>query len=445
MVKKIDLENDSILVLFSKYFIPALIGMLMMSINIVIDGIFVGRAVGRIGLASVNICFPIFMLLIALALLIGIGGATVISVYFGQKKELEGQKVFGQCMVLAGITTIIITSLGNVYLEEIGYLLGADAKLIRPVTGYLRILFFFSFAFVLGDALNALIRNDGNPNLVMYAMVTGALLNIALDYLFIFVYHWGVEGASLATGLGQLAVLIILSTHFIFKRGILKFTIARLKLKDVARIARNGTPTFITEIATGVIALVFNLVLMNLSGDLGVSAYSVINYIHALAIMVFISIAQAIQPIISYNFGANNLKRINEVLKLGIKVSLILGIFFYLSGLFFGRQITLLFNNQDVDLINLTAKAIKIYFSAYLFMGANVVIASFFQAMEKTRIATVLSVLRSLIFINLGLVVLTKFFDVTGVWLATPFSEIMTLIVSLYILKMYKDSYKQKI
>lgn len=181
---------------------------------------------------------------------------------------------------------------------------------------------------------------------------------------------------------------------------------------------------------------------MNLSGDLGVSAYSIINYIHALVIMVFISISQAIQPIISYNFGANNFKRINEILSLGIKASLILGVFFYCMGLFFGKQMTMLFNNQDVELINITAKAIKIYFSAYLFMGVNVVIASFFQSMEKARTATILSILRSLFFINIGLVFLVKIFGVTGVWLATPFSEIITLLISIYVLKMYKDSYK---
>ncbi|SMB84918.1 putative efflux protein, MATE family [Desulfonispora thiosulfatigenes DSM 11270] len=440
MTKKIDLENDSIARLFYKYFIPSLIGMLMMSINIVIDGIFVGRAVGREGLASVNICFPIFMLLIALALWIGIGGATVISVYFGQKEYQKGQNIFGQCMTLAVIITIIITILGNIYLEKIAYLLGADAKLLHYVTGYLRILFFFSFTFILGDSLNALIRNDGNPNLVMYAMSAGAIINIILDYLFIFIYKWGLEGASFATGLGQLAVFVVLLVHFIFKKGSLRLNFAKLKMKDTARIFSNGTPVFITEIATGVIALIFNLVLMDLSGDLGVSVYSIINYIHALVIMVFISISQAIQPIISYNFGANNFKRVNKVLWLGIKVSIFLGIFFYTIGLFFGKNITMLFNNEDLELINLASAAIKIYFSAYLFMGINVVIASFFQSMEKSRVSTIISLLRSFIFIILGLLVLTKFFHIKGVWLATPFSEILTLIVSLYLMKMYKNA-----
>lgn len=440
MTKSLNMENAPISKLFLTYFIPAVTGMLMMSLNIVIDGIFIGRGVGSNGLASINIIFPIFMLFLAIGLCIGIGGSTIISINFGEKKYQDAQDIFGQSMTLSIIISIVIIVLGNLYLDELAYFLGASTKIVGYVKDYLFILLNFSWAYIIGDALNCFVRNDSNPRLAMYSMVIGALVNCVLDYIFIFKFHWSLKGAALATGIAEIILVLILFYHFIGRIGELRFRISKLILNDVIRILRSGIPTFITEISTGAVALLFNLVLMSLIREIGVSAYSIINYVHALVIMIFVGISQAIQPIISYNYGAKKEERVKQINKLGIKVSLILGVSFFVIGIFFGQNIVKLFNKNDLQLIELTTGAMKLYFIAYLFMGSNIVIATYFQSIEKVRISTTISMLRSFFFVVIGLYILSKMFHVTGVWLAIPCAEFLTLLVSCYFLKFNKEN-----
>ncbi|WP_427340810.1 MATE family efflux transporter [Caloranaerobacter sp. DY30410] len=438
MKKTLDLKNDSVSKLFLNYLIPAVLGMLIMSLHIVIDGIFVGRGIGSDGLAAVNIVVPLYSIFEAIGIFIGLGGATVASIKFGEGKNEEGSSIFTQAIILATIISITITVLSELNIEKLAYALGTNDKILPFVKNYMRILLYFAPVFVLTDVLSCFIRNDRAPQLSMYAMAAGAIINCCLDYIFIFKFHYGISGAALATGTGNIFSIIILLTHFIFKKGELKFVRTRFALNDLIRIFRNGLPNFLSEISLAVVTLAYNLVLMKMLGEIGVSAYSIINYIHALMLMIFMGISQAAQPIISYNYGAKEYERVRESFKLAVRISIVFGICFFMSGILFGKDMVKLFNNNNIELIETATTGIKIYFINYLFMGVNMVTASYFQAIEKAEFSMIITLSRGLMFTITGLFILPKIFNITGIWITTPLAELLTLYICYFFIRRFK-------
>lgn len=435
MNKDLDLKNNSISKLFLNYLIPSITGMLIMSLQIVIDGIFVGRGVGSDGLAGVNIVVPFFGLFIAIGLLIGLGGSTIVSIYLGQGKVNEARKIFTQSVLVAILIIVPIALISLLNIKEVSYMLGANNEIYSHVYDYLSVTLVFSIIHVLNSALNCFVRNDGAPMFSMIGMVIGAVINCILDYVFIFIFHWGVKGAALATGIGCLISMLIFLIHFILKRKNLQFVKTNFNMNDLSRIFKNGFPSFFAEMSYAIVMLEFNWAFMRSYGELGVSAYSIVNYIHALMLMVFMGIAQAVQPIISYNFGIGEEERYKQGLKLAVNASLIFGMLFFAAGLLFGKHFVLLFVRDNKELIDITTSGIRLYYISYIFMGINIVIAMFFQAIESSGVSTLLSVSRGLAFISLFVVILPIFMGVDGIWLATPFAEMITLIFSLYFIK----------
>lgn len=371
MEKSLDLRKHSVPKVFLNYLIPAVIGMLIMSLHVVIDGIFVGRGIGSDGLAAVNIVVPLFSIFTAIGLLIGLGGSTIVSIKFGEGKKAEASSIFTQSILLATVIIMLITIVSEFNIERLSYILGANDKIFPYVKDYMKGILYFAPVFVLADCLSCFVRNDRAPKLSMYAMGIGAVINCCLDYIFIFKFQWGVGGAALATGAGNILSLIMLLMHFILKKGDLKFVKVRLVLNDIIKICKNGLPNFFAQMSLTVVTIAYNLVFMKMLGEIGVSAYSIVNYIHVLMLMVFMGIAQAVQPIISYNYGAKEYERVKQSFKLAVRVSIAFGIFFFISGILFGKSMVKLFNNDNIQLIELTTTGIKIYVINYLFIHGS--------------------------------------------------------------------------
>lgn len=439
MRQNIDLQNTPISQLFLKYLIPTVTGMLVMSLHIIIDGIFVGRGVGSDGLAAVNIAIPLFSFFTAVGLLIGLGGATVVSIKFGEGKDKEACSIFTQSLLLIVIAVIVVMVFCQLNLERLAYALGASDKIFPHVEGYMKNLLYFGLVYGLADALSCFVRNDGAPFLSMVCMVIGAVINCIFDYIFIFIFNWGVEGAALATGIGNTISGVILLMYFILKRGKLRFIKTRFCYSDIMRVLKNGFPSFLTEISAAIILCTHNLVLMKIAGEIGVSAYSIIGYINILIILVFLGIAQAVQPLISYNLGAREYNRVQESFSLAVKSSVIVGVFSLLIGLLLGRNIVMLFIENDKELIILATEGMKLYFINYLFMGFNIVVATYFQAIEKPKLSTIVTLCRGLLFVMGALIILPNLFNVNGVWLAVPTAEFLTVFVSVFSLNCYKE------
>ncbi len=252
--------------------------------------------------------------------------------------------------------------------------------------------------------------------------------------------HLGMRGAALATISGSITSLFILIyCHFIKGKGRLKFVKTKLEMHTFKRILKNGAPSFIIEISSGIVIFAFNIVLEDITGTIGISAYSIIANISLMCVAIFTGICQASQPIISTNYGANQMDRVNKVLKMGITFALFVGVTFFVVGMFFPRQIVGLFNKDNLELMEITSKGIQLYFIAFIIMGVNIVMGSYFQAIEYSMIATITSLLRGVVFILLGLFILPNIFALNGVWLTAPFAEGLALILTLAFYKKSKE------
>lgn len=434
---KFDLLHGNIRNVFLNYLLPSVGGMLGISLYVLGDTLLVGRGLGSSGLAALNISIPILNIFSGIGLLLGVGGATIVSILKGQGKTEDIDEVFTISFTISFIIGLLMTIFGLIYLEELSMFMGASkGKILNMSTEYLRPLIIGSIFFVINSLLIIFIRNDNGPRLVMRAMLTSSISNIILDYIFIFIFNLGMMGAGLATVLSPIISLAILSTHFLKRRNTIKFGKIKVKSESLKRIILNGIPSFIIETMAGIVIFIFNIAILKIRGNIGVSAYSIVANLSLFCSAVFNGIGQAIQPIVSINHGARKYERSREVVRLAVYTSLGIGIFFFLIGLIFPRQLTNIFINEvNPELILLSITGIRLYFISFIFMGLNTVIVSYLQSMEYSRASISISIGRGLVFVILGITILPIFFGINGVWLTTPLAEVATLI---YAIKLYK-------
>ncbi|MCM0649162.1 MATE family efflux transporter [Clostridium swellfunianum] len=431
MSHKVDYLKDDINKLFMKFLIPSIAGSVMVSMYILFDTIFVGRGVGSEGLAALNISIPIYNVLFAVGLLMGVGGATAMSVSIGQRKYDKVNDIFTYSVVAAFLIGALITIFGTIFIDELCYFLGANEENVYLVKQYLRVVILFSTSFIMVNTLSVFIRSDKAPKLAMWGTAIGSVLNIVLDAVFIFTFGWGMKGAAIATVISSvLSLCFLIYFHFIRGNSRLRLVKPRFELQLVKRIGLNGIPSFIIEVSSGIVIFAFNNVLESITGTIGISAYSIIANISLICVAIFTGVAQAIQPIISINFGAEKYNRVNRVVRLGVMFSGLFGILFFTTGLLFPRQIVSLFNTDSIELMNITVRGISIYFIGFIIMGLNIALGAFYQAIEYSMFSMVISVSRGIGFILIGLLTLPRLLAADGVWITVPFAEAATLVLA---------------
>lgn len=440
MEQRNDLLDGDIKKIFFKYLIPSVGAMLGLSLYILGDTIMIGRGIGSRGLAALNIAIPMHNLMNGIGLLFGIGGATALSIDKGRKEERGLNDIFSKSIIMAFIVGVFFTLLRIFFLDELAIIMGASEATFSMARDYLGILMSFSIAFLLNVGLATFVRNDGAPKLAMSAVLAGSFMNLLLDYIFIFIFKWGMPGAAFATGLSPVLGIIILSTHFIRKNNTIKFIIPKSNWTIVRRIFKNGASSFIVEVSGGLVILAFNLSLARITGDIGISAYSIIANISLIFSAIFVGIGQALQPIVSYNYGAGKMDRVYETAKFSIYTSLGLGILFYSLGLFFPEFLVSLFIDGDMELLDITVGGIRLYFLAFIFMGLNIILTAYIQSKEHARISLIISLGRGFIFIVIVLTILPRFIGIDGVWLTLPIAELMTTLIAISWFKKYRDA-----
>lgn len=434
-----ELLKGDIKKLFFKYLIPSVGGMLGVSLYVLGDTMIVGRGIGSNGLAALNISIPMINVLHGLGLLFGMGASTAISISRGRDDDGEVDNLFTTAMFFSLLTGLIFLIVRLFFLEDLALILGASSETFEMSTNYLAIILTFAPIFLLNYTLNVLVRNDGNPRLSMYGMLTGSIMNVILDYVFVIIFGWGMAGAAIATSISPMLGLTILSFHFIQNKNKMNFTKIKIKIQNLLRIISNGFASFIIEISAGFVIFAFNIVILDLAGDIGVSAYSVIANLSLIATAIFTGIGQSIQPIVSVNYGAGKMKRVYRSGQLAIYSSFILGAIFYAIGFIFPEFLVSIFSRGDQELLRLTVKGIRYYFAAFLFMGVNITITSYLQSKEYGRASTLMSLSRGALLIFIFLLILPKFFGLTGVWLTMPLAELITLILSIFLYSSVKN------
>lgn len=427
--------EDDVKKLYLKYFFPTVGAALVTSIYILFDTIFIGQGVGGDGLAALNIVLPIYSMVFGIGYLLGVGGSTVLGIERGRGHEKNTQKIFSLSIIVSIIIAISFFIIGKFFMEPIAYMLGATDLTIGLINEYMDVVAWGFIPFTIGSTLQGFIRVDKSPKLAMFATITGGVINIILDYIFVMPMNMGMFGAALATVLSYTLSCGILMTHFLSKNNTLKITKNCFSLKQFIRIIKSGVPSFFIEVSTGIIIFLFNMQLLKFIGEVGVTAYSIISNTAIIAVSITNGICQTIQPLVSINVGAKKYNRALELRKIALIVAVAFGSIYALMGFLFPEFLISVFVKPTEEIINIAVGAIRIYFTAFLVMGANMVIGGYFQAVEMPKVAIIISLLRGLILVSIFVYILPLILNVNGIWLSVPLTEAITLVIAIIISK----------
>ncbi len=436
-MKKPDLLNDSIKKLFYFYLSSSIIGMIIRSLHNFLDGIFVGNGVSEEALAAVNMTMPLIASFTSVALLFASGGATYVSIELGRGNKDKAQNYFIGSMITMLASVFIIQTLFFLFKDGIIAILGANDVLRPLVDEYGTVMMAFAPMMALNIALSIFVRNDGNPKLVMQSNVLGAIINATLNALFIFGFGLGLFGAALGTGLAQFVTAGILVLHFTKKTGYLHISFKSFKysLINMGKAMQVGLPSWIGEIAFGIVWLIMNRVIMDIKGEIGVSAFSITFYVCNFGYAVMYGVAQAIQPIISFNFGAHRYDRVKEAFRLGLFDAFKIGGFFMFISIIFAYPIVKLFGADSEELISLAVSTNRYIAFTYLFVAYNAITSTFFQSIGDGKTSLIIQVLRGFLLTLFFILILPKFLGFLGIMLAYPLSEITGSILSAFLMK----------
>lgn len=425
------MATGSIPRLLLKFSLPAITGMVVHALYNVVDSIFVGRGVGELALAGITVSFPIIIILMAFVMLIGMGATTLISIRLGEQKGSEAEQIIGNALGLFLIIGVILTIVGLIFIEPLLTLFGASANVLPYAIDYLRIILLGSVLMAIGIGMNNFIRAEGNPKIAMYTMLIGAVTNVILDYIFIFIFHWGIKGAAFATIISYAVTSIWVLHYFLRGNSLLKIRLINLRPKWllVKGIMFVGFPAFAMQITNSIQNLILNRTLVFYGGDMALAAIGIIMSIATLLVMPIIGISQGAQPIIGYNFGAKQLERVKDTLKLAIAVATAVLTFGFVFARLWPTQLVGLFN-KNPQLIELSSHALLIFFIFLPLVGLQLIGASYFQATGKPVQATVLSLSRQVIIFIPLLLMLPRFWGLDGIWWAAAFSDVGAFIIT---------------
>lgn len=446
MKDSIDFGAMNISKLFRKLLIPTVLGMVFSAIFVITDGIFVGKGVGSDALAAVNITAPLFMITTGIGLMFGVGASVVASIHLSHGKQKVAGINITQALVFSSLLIFLLSAFCFFLIEPVGRLLGSSDWLLPLVAEYMNWYVPFLVFYLLLNAGMFFVRLDGAPNYAMWCNAIAAIANIVLDYIFIFIFGWGLMGAAFATSIGTmigglmtLIYLLCFSRSFRLHPVKLSLKSIRLTLRNIGYMVKLGSSAFISEASIACMMFLGNYVFIRHLGEDGVAAFSIVCYFFPIIFMVYNAIAQSVQPIISYNFGAGSKDRVHQAFRLSIKTALVCGICFFILTVICNRDIVSLFIDRSYGAYDIAVAGIPYFAIGYLFFAFNMVSIGYYQSIERAHRATVITLLRGVVFMLIGFTVLPHFLGVRGIWLAVPLAELLTFI---YIVIIYlKDRF----
>jgi len=415
---------------------PSIVGMLSNALYAVVDRVFVGQGVGSLAIAATTVAFPIMLILMAVAFLVGIGATALISIRLGEQKLEEAEKVAGNATALLIILPLCLAAIYLLFPVPILRAFGASSDVMPYALDFVHIIMLGSVFGALGMGMNNFIRAEGNPVMAMSTQVMGALINAVLNYFFIFKLGLGIKGSALATILGQLFALIWVLSYFLGNRSLVKLRLKNFKLQRpiVMSIVSIGFAPFAMQLANSVQQLILNKTVSSYGGDLGLSAVGILMSVITLSFMPIVGISQGAQPLIGFNYGARQFDRVKLTLKKAVIAASLVSTASFLFFQFFPYQIVGLFSKDNTALTELTAHAMVVYFSMVFIIGFQIICANYFQAVGKGAKATVLSLSRQVLLLIPLILILPRFWGIEGVWRTAPIADALaSLITGLFI------------
>lgn len=432
MSKRNALETENITKLFFKFAIPSIFGMLIVSLEIMIDGMFLGRNVGPLGLAAVNLSMPLINFLMSVGLMICVGGGVITSIYFGKKKLNRARELTSiTLMLLIGVLEFL-SLIVLINLDFFINFLGANEEVYPYVRAYMIPMMIGAFFYTSPIFTETFVKIEEKPNLVFVSGSVCLTFNALLDYLFIQKFQWGMTGGAVATLLACMLGFLALLPNLHFK---LPQKSLRIYIKDIKNIFFNGSSEMLSVVSSTFAMYLFNLTLMKKIGVLGVSALTIVFYINQMLNISLYGLSQALQPLVAYNLGARHLDKIKKVLRVSLITGGALGAVAYIGSHIWGGFIIGIFSKGNQELMSLAKTALFYISFAYLISFLNIISTSFLTSIEKPIESVVVSLGRSIVFIAIPLFILPDLIGAKGIWLSIPIAELMCLIVSYFLMK----------
>ncbi len=440
------LRHDKISKLLVKYSIPAILAMMVTSLYNTVDRAFIGsiEGVGALAISGLGVTMPIFTIIVGFGVLISVGGSTNISIKLGAKEKDNAEKVLGNTLMLAIITSIVIMIIGTLFIDNILYLFGASEDTITYARDYIGVIFLGTPFNLIAFCLNNAIRAEGNPKLAAKTMIVGCILNLILDPIFIFGLGLGIKGAAIATVLSQIVISSWVLSYFLTKKSSLELKKENLKFdyKIVKIIIAVGMAPFLMEMATGLMHVITNNSLKAYGGDFAIGAMTAVTSISLLFMMPVFGLSQGMQTIIAYNYGAKQYDRSKKALKLAIICAVIILTTGFILIKIFPEFFIGIFN-KDKELTKLAIKGINMNLFTLPIAAIAIIGPVYFQCIGKAKQSMFLILLRQFIVLIPLILILPKFLNLNGVWLAQPISDIMSVIIVLIFLnKEFKNDNK---
>ncbi len=421
------LGEDSIAKLLWSFSAPAIVGMVVNAIYNIVDRIFVGQAVGDKALAALSFAFPFMTAIMAVAMLAGLGGTSLVAISLGEGNREKAERILSNVCFFSGVSEVIVSILGYIFLKPLLRLFGTpDGQIMDYACQYMSIVLAGSAFQGIGFSLNAIIRSDGNPKMAMISMLAGAITNIIFDWLLTIVFPFGVKGVAIATVMGQLATMVWVLFYFTKKSNLrLNFRNFRMDFGLMSKIAFIGLSPALVQLAMASVNITYNNLLMKYGGDIAVSAFSVYNSAMTIAIMPIFGINQGVQPIVGYNYGAKKYDRVRKAMNYGVisaTVIVVIGSFFIRL---FPEQIVRAFNSSPA-LIKLGKQALTTNSLALPIVGAQVIYSNYFQYTNKPKTAAFMGLSRQCLFLLPTLFIMSHFFGLDGIFYAQPISDLIS-------------------
>ena len=417
-----------------KFAFPSIVMMLFMGLYTIVDTIFVARFVDTNALSSINIVCPVINLTVGMGTMLSTGGSAVVAKKMGNGKAEEARSNFTLIVLTGAVIGLLITVTGLLFLDEIIWGLGASQVLFPYCRDYLTI----QLVFVIGNMMQVLYQNlfvtAGKPTLGLVLAVLAGIANIVFDYVFIVFFQMGVGGAAIGTGIGYMIPTIIGTIFFLTKRSDLHFCKPKMDLFVLLKSCFNGVSEMVSQCSTAVTTFLFNITMMNLLGEDGVAAITVLIYSQFLLTTLYIGFSMGTAPVVSYHYGSKDVKQLKKIVRICFRFIAGISILVFLFSLLGGKTIAKIFAENNRNVFEITKNGFIIFSFSFLFSGCNIFSSALFTALSNGKVSAAISFLRTFGFIMAFLLVLPRFLEVTGVWLAVPFAEFFTLILTIYLI-----------
>ena len=429
---------------FWRFIWPSVIAQWIFALYTMVDGMFVARGVSEVALSAVNIASPFVNFLFSVSILFAVGTSTIVAICLGKGEKQMADEVYTQSLAVLAVVSLAIMLVVFLNLDAVSVFLGATETTMEYVKNYILSILPFSWCFIIAYSFEILVKKDGYPKFATVAVTTGAVMNCILDYLFVFVFRWGVAGAGAATGLSQCALVFIYLSHFLSPKATIRFRKFRWDFGQILRSVKIGMSSCLTEFSAGITVFLFNHTILEYLGNDGIISYTIIAYVNTIVVMSLAGIAQGAQPMVSFYYGRGEKKKYMTLLKYGIVTSVGLGIAAYAASAAGADLLVSLFISRELTALReYSAGVFRIFALSFLIMGVNIQMGGFFTAVERPQPALAISLGRGVIIIAIALKLCTMVLGGEGIWLSQIVSEILCCVMTGFFIYRYRKQMRR--